>query len=170
VTRVIRLLTAALTLAALALSAPAQAQNIDPQFRADIERLLQVTGAGALGAQMATLVSTQVIDSMRKASPDVPERVVTIVKEALTEEFTRAFEPKSELMGAMVVIYANNFTPDEVKGLLAFYATDLGRKAITVLPRLAQEGAAAGQKWAQQNVPRMLERLQQRLRDEGLLK
>ena len=119
---------------------------------------------------MATLVSNSFIESMKQAQPDVPERVVTIVKETLNAEFSTAFAPKSELMGAMVGIYANNFTPDEVKALLAFYGTDAGRKAIAVLPRLAQEGAVAGQKWAQQNMPRMLETLQRRLREEGLLK
>jgi hypothetical protein len=167
---VTRLLAAALLLSGLALSTPAQAQAIDPQFRADIEKLLDVTGAGALGAQMATLVSNSFIESMKQAQPDVPERVVTIVKETLNAEFSNAFAPKSELMGAMIGIYANNFTPDEVKALLAFYGTDAGRKAIAVLPRLAQEGAVAGQKWGQQNMPRMLETLQRRLREEGLLK
>jgi hypothetical protein len=35
---------------------------------------------------------------------------------------------------------------------------------------LAQDGAAAGQQWAQQNMSRVLGVLQQRLRDEGLVK
>lgn len=165
-----RLLTAALLAGALACSTPVSAQTIEPQFRADIERLLQVTGAAALGVQMATLVSDQVIDSMRQTQPGMPERAATIVKETLNVEFTKAFDPKGPLMGEMVHIYAKNFTPGEVKALLEFYSTDAGRKAVSVLPRLAQEGAAAGQKWAQQNVPAMLDRLQQRLAEEGLLK
>ncbi len=165
-----RLVIAALTLAGFVLSTPAQAQAIDPQFRADIESLLQVTGAGSLGAQMAMLVSNQVIDSMKKAQPNVPERVATIVKETLNAEFSKAFEPTGELMGKMVGIYASHFTPQEVKALLAFYATDVGRKAISVLPMLAQDGAAVGQQWAQQNMSRVLGVLQQRLRDEGLIK
>jgi hypothetical protein len=165
-----RLVIAALTLAGFVLSTPARAQAIDPQFRSDIESLLQVTGAGSLGAQMAMLVSNQVIDSMKKAQPNVPERVATIVKETLNAEFTTAFEPTGELMGKMVGIYASHFTPQEVKALLAFYSTDVGRKAISVLPMLAQDGAVAGRQWAQQNMSRVLGVLQQRLRDEGLVK
>src|SRR5215510_10289404 len=103
---------------ALALSTPVSAQTIDPQFRADIERLLQVTGAAALGVQMATLVSDQVIDSMRQAQPGIPERAASIVKETLNAEFTNAFDSKGPLMGEMVLIYAKNFTPGEVKALL----------------------------------------------------
>jgi len=165
-----RLLIAALTLAGFVLSPPAHAQAIDPQFRADIESLLQVTGAGAFGAQMAALVSNQVVDSMKQTQPGMPERVAAVVKETLTAEFTKAFEPKGELMTKMVGIYASHFTPQEVKALLAFYGTDVGRKAVSVLPMLAQEGAALGQQWGQQNMSRVLGVLQQRLRDEGLLK
>jgi len=165
-----RLMIAALTLAGFVLSTPAQAQAIDPQFRADIESLLQVTGAGSLGAQMATMVSNQVIDSMKKAQPGMPERAATIVKETLNAEFTKAFEPQGELMSKMVGIYASHFTPQEVKALLAFYGTDVGRKAVAVLPMLAADGAAAGQQWGQQNMGRVLGVLQQRLRDEGLVK
>ena len=165
-----RRLVIALTLAGFVLSTPAHAQGIDPQFRADIESLLQITGAGSLGAQMATIVSNQVIDSMKQAQPGVPERVATVVKETLNAEFSKAFEPKGELMTRMVGIYASHFTPQEVKGLLAFYGTDVGRKAVSVLPMLAQDGAAVGQQWAQQNMSRVLGVLQQRLRDEGLIK
>ena len=165
-----RLLIAALTLALFVLSTPARGQAIDPQFRADIETLFQVTGAGALGAQMATMASNQIIDAMSKTQPDLPERVATVVKQTLNAEFAKAFEPRGELMTRMVEIYARNFTQAEVKALLAFYATDIGRKMISVLPRLAQESGAVGQEWAQQNMPRMVETLERRLRDEGLLK
>jgi len=165
-----RLVIAALTLASFVLSTPAHAQGVDPQFRADIESLLQATGAGAVGAQMAALVSSQVVDSMKRTQPGMPERVATVVKETLTAEFTKAFEPKGDLMARMADIYASHFTPQEVKVLLAFYGTDVGRKAVSVLPMLAQEGAALGQQWAQQNMGRVLGVLQQRLRDEGLVK
>lgn len=165
-----RLLIAALTLAGLACSIPARAQSLEPQFRADIETLLKVTGAGSLGTQMASLISNQVIDAMRKAQPGVPERAATIVKETLNAEFGKAFEPGGELLGKVVGIYASHFTPEEVKELLAFYGTGVGRKAISLLPTLTQEGAAVGQQWAQQNLPRVLTALQQRLRDEGLVK
>ena len=165
-----RLVPIALMLAGLVLPVPARAQTLEPAFRADVETLLKVTGAGSLGAQMATLVSNQVIDAMKQAQPGVPERAATVVKETLNAEFGKAFEPGGELMARIVGIYASHYTPAEVKELLAFYNTDVGRKSISLLPTLAQEGAAAGQQWAQQNMPRVLSALQQRLRDEGLLK
>ena len=165
-----RLLFAALVLAGFLVAIPAQGQSIAPEFRADIEKLFEVSGTAALGLQMATLVSTQFLDAMKQTQPAVPERAVTIVKETLNAEFARAFEPKGELLTRLAGIYAANFTHAEVKALLAFYGSDIGRKAVSVMPRLAQEGAAAGQQWAQQNLPRVLGALEQRLRNEQLLK
>jgi uncharacterized protein len=161
---------AALALAGVLVSMPARAQTIDPEFRADIEKLFEVTGAGSLGSQMAELVSNSFLDAMRQAQPDVSERAVAVVRETLTAEFAKGFEPKGELMTRMAGIYATNFSHAEVRALLAFYATDVGRKSISVMPTLAQQGAAAGRQWAEQNMPRVIQALELRLREENLFK
>ena len=57
----------------------------------------------------------------------------------------------------------------DVKGLIVFYETELGRKAIEKMPLLTQEGSALGQQWAVENMPRILEELKARLTVEGLL-
>ena len=147
----------------------ARAQEPDPAHRADIERLLEVTGAGKLGAQIANMAAGQIIDTLRTAQPRVPQRAADVVKEVLSTEFSAAFDSPGGLHGTIVNMYAKHFTHEEIKGLLAFYATDLGRKAITEMPALAQESAAAGQAWAIANMPRINGVLQSRLRAEGLL-
>jgi len=147
----------------------ARAQELDPSHRADIERLLEVTGAGKVGAQIANTVAGQMIDALRTAQPNVPPRASEIIKDVLSTEFATAFDSPGGLHGTIVNMYAKHFTHEEIKGLLTFYATDLGRKAITEMPALAQEGAAAGQAWALANMPRISGVLQSRLRAEGLL-
>jgi hypothetical protein len=151
--------------------APA-ARAPDPQalFQADVEKLLEVTGAATMGAQMAGLVSNQVIDSMRQNQPSVPARAVEIVKDVLNVEFARAFEQGGSLRQKMVQIQMKYFTHDEVKALLEFYSTPVGRKAISVMPLAAQEGAVAGQEWAAANMARIGANLQDRLRTEGFIK
>jgi len=160
--------TAGVTCAILLASSPrVSAQTLDPSFQADIRTLMDVTGAGAMGVQMATMVANSTIDSMRKSQPNVPERAVAIVKDVLTTEFSRAFGPDGPIQPQMVAIYARHFTHDDVKGLLAFYATDLGKKAVTTMPLLAQEGAIVGQQWAAESMSRVVGLLQERLRAEG---
>lgn len=99
----------------------AHAQDADARFRADVEKLLEVTGALALGTQI-------------------------------------------------VGIHMKHFTHDEVMALLDFYGTAVGRKSISVMPTLAQEGAAAGQEWAAAHLPQILGAIDERLRAEGFLK
>lgn len=43
-------------------------------------------------------------------------------------------------------IYRKNFTLEEVLQLEAFYATPLGKKTISILPEITQEGAREGEK------------------------
>ena len=149
---------------------PLRAQDQDAAFRADVEKLLEATGGAAIGTQMATLVSNQIIDGFRAQQPSVPDRAVDIIKEVLNAEFAKMFEPASSFRQTLVTIHMKHFTHAEVKTLLEFYSTPIGRKAISVMPLAAQEGAAAGQEWARQHMPRITATLQERLRAEGFIK
>jgi uncharacterized protein len=164
-----RLTVAVTTVLYLLIScAPARAQDIDPAIRADIEKLLAVTGVASNGARLATTVGNQLIDTMRRQQPQMPPRIGEIIKEVLGAEFTRAFTDPM-VHGALVRIYAAHFSRTEISALLDFYSTELGRKLIVVTPQLAEEAAAAGQQWATANMPRILGIVQQRLRDEKLI-
>ena len=86
-----RLVPIGVVLLILSVSAPASGQGIDPQFQADVEKLIEVTGAGRIGAQMASLVSRRLIDNVRKAQPNIPERAIAIISEVLDSEYSKAF-------------------------------------------------------------------------------
>lgn len=162
--------TVAIALAALVLAAgQARAQSIDPALRGDIETFLKLTGAEAVGAQLANTVAAQVIDQMKRTQPNVPDRAVTVVKEVLTEEFSHMFDGPNGLHERMVAVYARHFSHDEMSALISFYSSDIGKKVIAEMPAVTQEGAAVGQEWAIGNMPRIGSVLEKRLRDEKLL-
>jgi uncharacterized protein len=148
----------------------ALAQSSDPQFRADIERLLDVTGAAKVGAQMASLVADSVIDGLKRSGPAIPDRAFTIVKEVLDTEFSNMYTAPDGVLPDMVELYVKHFTHDDVLALLEFYRSPVGQKAIVVMPLLVQEGAAIGQRWMEPRMPKIMDTLQQRLRAEGLFK
>ena len=93
----------------------ARAQEPDPEHRADIERLLEVTGAGKLGAQIANMAAGQIIDTLRTAQPGVPQRAADVVKEVLSTEFSAAFDSPGGLHGTIVNMYAKHFTHKEIR-------------------------------------------------------
>ncbi len=63
---------------------------------------------------------------------------------AFKEELLASFP---DLYNAMAVIYMDTFTHEEIKELLAFYATPIGKKMADKSGELAQKGMVAGQSW-----------------------
>lgn len=56
-----------------------------------------------------------------------------------------------ELEEEMAAIYMKAFTEEELKGLMAFYATPLGIKALQKFPELMKQGAEIGMSRAQKH-------------------
>jgi hypothetical protein len=168
----IRAVRAGIVVVALAIlwGRPAVAQTADPAFEEDVKTLMEITGAAALGQQMATMVSGQILDAMKKAQPDIPDRAMVVAKETLDAEFATAFKGPDGIIAKTVTIYMRHFTHDDVRGLLVFYRTELGQKLIAKMPTLAKEGGEAGQAWMMANLGRITEALQARLKAEGLIK
>ena len=50
------------------------------------------------------------------------------------------------LLNALVVTYDKYFSDEDIKGLIQFYQTPLGQKALNNLPKIASESQAAGEK------------------------
>jgi hypothetical protein len=141
---------------------------VDPALRVDIERLMQLTGASANAAQMASAMMDAILNGFKQTQQSVPPRVIDVVREVLTREFEQAFNGP-EMKDKQIALYAKYYTHEDVKGMIAFYQTELGKKTIVVMPNIAREGMAIGQQWAQANMPRVLEGLAARLKSEGLL-
>ncbi|NNG14979.1 MAG: DUF2059 domain-containing protein [Gemmatimonadales bacterium] len=153
----------------LAIPSPLVAQEVDGAFHKDIEQLLVVTGASAMGEQMGTFAANSVIDALQAQDPNVPPRAVEIVREVVTKYTANSMSGPNGMLPDMVTIYARHFTHAEVKELLGFYGTDLGRKLIATLPIIVQESQAVGAAWAARIEPAMTAELQARLSEEGFL-
>jgi hypothetical protein len=138
---------------ALLCAGPAMAQQAQREDaaakRQDIRRLLELTGSAQLGQQ----ILGQMIATFKKTSPDVPE--------SFWNEMTKELDSKS-MIDLIVPIYEKHLTHEDVKGLIAFYSSPLGRKMTNVLPVIAQESMQAGQQWGMQVAQRVQQRLEQR--------
>lgn len=61
----------------------------------------------------------------------------------------------------MVKIYMDEFSEEELKELLAFYQTPIGRKTIQKMPSLLAKGAELGQQRVQQHLPELQQAIQE---------
>ncbi|MFM7407780.1 MAG: DUF2059 domain-containing protein [Cuspidothrix sp.] len=58
-------------------------------------------------------------------------------------------------------MYSKYFTNEEIKGIIAFYETPLGKKTLSVLPQISQESTAIGIKYGRQAAERALKKLEE---------
>lgn len=112
-----------------------------------IRLLLALTGASQLGKQ----VMTQMIGSMKKIMPQVPD--------LFWERFMKEVHPE-ELTDLIIPIYDRHFTDSDIRQLIAFYESPVGRKLVANLPAIMQESMAAGQTWGGQLGARITQELQ----------
>ena len=119
-------------------AAAQEAGGVSAEKARDIRRLMEVTKANEVGLQVAR----QSLDALRQ-SPALPEaqrdRILKILEEELLAEFG-----DNKMAEAMVPIYDRHFTAEEIKGLLAFYETPLGRKVVETLPEVMREAQTFG--------------------------
>ena len=102
----------------------------------DIIRLLRVSGADKLADQMMTAI----IPQFRQLVPGIPDAFWVKFREKINID---------DLLYACVPAYSKFYTHDEIKQLIKFYESPLGRRMVEVTPLLTQETMAIGQKWGE---------------------
>jgi hypothetical protein len=125
-------------------AAPAAQTKIDPAKETDIRKLLDITGAKTL--------ATQTMDAMLKSikpllAGNLPPGEY---REKLIELFFEKFHSKTDpqlLVDLVVPIYDKHLSHEEVKALIQFYETPIGKKTLSALPAIANESREAGEKW-----------------------
>jgi len=147
------------------LAAGAAADDLTPQKRADIERLLEMTGATRVGAQMATLSAAHMVQTLKASHPEIPQKAL----DSLPAEVGAVFEANiGTFVASIIPVYHRYFTAAEIKGMIAFYSTELGQKAISAMPGLMSESMVIGQKWGESLSPVIAERVRARLKKDGV--
>jgi hypothetical protein len=131
-----------------------QAQEDDAAAkRQNIRRLLELTGSARIGQQ----VIRQMMETFKKANPKVPESFWN----QMANEFDSA-----AMVDLVVPIYDKHLTHEDVKGLIAFYESPVGRKMVSVLPAIIQESLQAGQQWGMDIARRIQQRLEARQKEQ----
>ena len=72
-----------------------------------------------------------------------------------------------DLEEPIIAIYDANFSDDEIKQLVAFYQSPVGRKIVIQQPQLTQQSLTLGQSWGEQAAARAVERIRAAARQKG---
>jgi uncharacterized protein len=105
---------------------------------ADITKMQQVNGsAGSIDAMYPRIVA-----QLKAAKPGVTEEQwATVKKEVFDVE-------AAELSKQLIPIYKKHFTQDEVKAIIAFYESPIGKKLAEQTPLITTESMQISQVWA----------------------
>ena len=141
------------------------AEDLTAEKKADIQKMMDMTGAMAIAQQMVDQMMLLINRDIRARRPDVPQKVI----DALREEVNGVVRDNlSSLVGLMFPLYHKYFTHEDIKGMIQFYSTELGQKLIRTLPSLTQESMRAGAQWGQSLERELDRRLKNRLLKEGI--
>lgn len=132
------------------MAGPASAETaakIDPVKEADIRNLLDVTGTKANMVQVMSAMETNMRPSLTNMFPPGEYR------EHLIELFFEKFHSKADpqqMLELAIPVYDKYLSDEDIRALTQFYATPLGKKVITILPKVLIECTQAGEKWGEQ--------------------
>lgn len=131
----LRALFAALLLAAPAHDAIGQARQPSEKERI-IRRILEVTRTA--DAMLVTMEAA--LPAQRASNPNVPP--------IFWDRFiARARAERGALIDSIVPVYDRHFTVEELREVLRFYETPVGRRMMLAMPDIMRESMVVGQRW-----------------------
>ncbi|MCP5046996.1 MAG: DUF2059 domain-containing protein [bacterium] len=132
-----------------AVNAVGNGQSSSDAKRADIKRMVELSGAGKLGIQ----AMNQMVKVFKRSQPSVPD--------TFWKEFMAEVDP-NELVEMVIPSYDKHLTHEEVKQLIAFYQSPIGKKLVSVQPQIMQESMVAGQKWGRELGMKVMKKLKEK--------
>lgn len=140
------------------------------EARPDIERLMQLTGAydTELIEQMSGMIAQQTARTIGGDSPEAIARCIEIGTEIAFEAINEMFSD-GDFQGEMNAIYAKYFSVEDIRQMIAFHETDVGKKSVEVMPKLMGESMQVTMQWMAKINPVIKERATKQLREEGLI-
>jgi hypothetical protein len=154
---------AGLFAAVLLLTAPARAQSPSPDSTAAAKELVNTMNLADQFKTVMPMIMKNLKPALVQGRSDL-DRDYDVTVPILLEGFQARI---GELIDAVAVIYAGNFSAEELRAVTAFYKTPAGQKFLLKTPALMQQTMAAGQQFGQSVAADMQKRMIEELRKKG---
>ena len=148
-------------------SAWAEELALTPEKRADILKLIEVSGGRELAQQLLQQYARQSMGLVKKFRPDIPAGSMPAVERELSAFIAEKLSAPGGLLEQVAAVYAKHFTPEEVRQLLAFYESPVGRKAVATLPQIMKESRDVAQRMGIGLIPELNRRITEALQREA---
>jgi len=110
-------------------------RDSEAQRLEDVKRLVEATGI--VERELST--TEPLLARMKQEMPNVPDKVWKEVEAEFRKVFTREM-----IIEMYAPIYSRHFQPDEVRRLLVFYNSPVGKKLVAEMPMIEMEAFVDG--------------------------
>lgn len=154
-----------------AAKAPASGEKaISESYRETIREFVAVQGTAELTGQgIAYGMAEQTLQAIAQSGVEVTEAMQQIVLEEALETFGDRFSDVGYLADLYAPVYAEHFSEAEIREIIAFYRSPVGRKMIELTAPLTQAGSRAIQEATFAVMPGFQLAVDARLREAGML-
>lgn len=162
IARIVRLAPVAALVCLLGM-AHAQAQAPSASALATARELVETKGGAAMFDPVIVSVVEQTKGALLQTNPQLAKDLNDVGTQLRTE-----FTPRrDELMGQAAKLYSERFSEQELKDMLAFYKSALGKKMITVEPQVLDETFNYIQQWGQRVSEEVMNRFRAEMKKKG---
>jgi len=160
-TRATRL--AALAIALVAFAPAARSQQPSAAALATAKELVAATGATTVFTPLIAGVVEQSKLLFLQQDPGLAKDLNEIATQMRTDLAPRF----SELTNEVAMLYATNFTEDELKTILAFYQSPVGKKLLLRQPQVVDNSMKFAQTWANKLSDEVTAKMRDELKKRG---
>jgi uncharacterized protein len=153
------LLFACTTFAGAVLAQPAPSASAVATAR----ELVETKGGSAMFDPVIISVVEQTKGALLQTNPQLAKDLNDVSAQLRTEFASK----RDELLGYAAKLYAERFSEQELKDMLAFYKSPLGRKMSNVEPQVLDQTFTYIQQWGQQVSEQVMNRFRAEMKKKG---
>jgi hypothetical protein len=130
--------------------------TVEPQLRADIERMIEVAHLRERIIEISRLRFEQVRPQLTASMPPTPNRDKILLEYA--GKYT-SLHSTSDYMNKVAGVYAKYFSDEDIKGMIQFYQTPAGQHYIAKIPQVTADIAQLAESAAAEGIPHIWKQL-----------
>jgi len=157
-----------LTFSMLLLSFNILAEPLSAAKKEMINELMVFTGNAKRAEERALNGAYEFANIIRQSSPDFPPTLLEIVVEEMNNKIHSELDSGNPIRDIVTEIYHENFSSAEIKELLRFYQTPVGKKITSLASSMREETASEINLWWQSLMPEIMEKSEARFKAEGM--
>lgn len=129
----------------------------------DLALLAELSGGTRMASEVFALMQRQMVTTLRKRHPDLPDYVFTTVQ----EEFQREEGAFAQAVALGVgQVWGRYLSAEEVREMIELYRRPVMRKAVGLIPQVMRDSQELGARIGTDMAGRVLPRVFRRLKDE----